>query len=45
MTAPVKSEVKKTTQFRELLRSGQLEFLMEAHNGLSARIVHTSVGP
>ena len=39
MTAPVKSDAKKTTQFRELLRSGQLEFLMEAHNGLSARIV------
>ena len=39
MTAPVKSEAKKTTQFRELLRSGRLEFLMEAHNGLSARIV------
>src|SRR6187399_664584 len=39
MTAPVKSEVKKTTQFRELLHSGSLEFLMEAHNGLSARIV------
>lgn len=30
---------KKTTQFRKLLRSGRLEFLMEAHNGLSARIV------
>jgi phosphoenolpyruvate phosphomutase len=39
MTPPVESRGKKTTQFRELLRSGRLEFLMEAHNGLSARIV------
>src|SRR5215207_7961470 len=31
--------MKKTTQFKQLLGSGQLEFLMEAHNGLSARIV------
>jgi phosphoenolpyruvate phosphomutase len=30
---------KKTTQFRRLLHSDRLEFLMEAHNGLSARIV------
>jgi phosphoenolpyruvate phosphomutase len=30
---------RKTTQLRNLLRSPQLEFLMEAHNGLSARIV------
>ena len=29
----------KTTQLKQLLRSPQLEFLMEAHNGLSARIV------
>jgi len=29
----------KTTQFKQLLRSDQVEFLMEAHNGLSARIV------
>ena len=29
----------KTAQFRELLHSQGLEFLMEAHNGLSARIV------
>ena len=29
----------KTTQFRQLLHSGQVEFLMEAHNGLSAGIV------
>ena len=39
MTSPIEPLVKKTTQFRELLRSGRLEFLMEAHNGLSARIV------
>jgi phosphoenolpyruvate phosphomutase len=29
----------KTTQFKRLLHSDQVEFLMEAHNGLSARIV------
>jgi phosphoenolpyruvate phosphomutase len=39
MTSPAENRGKKTTQFRELLRSGTLEFLMEAHNGLSARIV------
>lgn len=31
--------IKKTTQFKQLLHSEQLEFLMEAHNGLSAKIV------
>ena len=31
--------MKKTTQFKQLLFSGQTEFLMEAHNGLSAKIV------
>jgi phosphoenolpyruvate phosphomutase len=31
--------LKKTRQFRAMLNSPQLEFLMEAHNGLSARIV------
>ena len=31
--------MKKTTQFKQLLHSGHLEFLMEAHNGLSAKIV------
>jgi phosphoenolpyruvate phosphomutase len=31
--------MKKTTQFRQLLKSKRLEFLMEAHNGLSATIV------
>jgi len=30
---------KKTTQFKRLLRSGKLEFLMEAHNGLTAKLV------
>ena len=29
---------RKTTQFRSLLNSGELEFAMEAHSGLSARI-------
>jgi phosphoenolpyruvate phosphomutase len=31
--------MKKTTQLKSLLNSDRLEFLMEAHNGLSARIV------
>ncbi|HVK58464.1 MAG TPA: isocitrate lyase/phosphoenolpyruvate mutase family protein, partial [Candidatus Kapabacteria bacterium] len=31
--------MKKTRQFRALLESTRTEFLMEAHNGLSARIV------
>ncbi len=31
--------MKKTTQFKQLLQSDQVEFLLEAHNGLSARIV------
>jgi phosphoenolpyruvate phosphomutase len=31
--------LEKTTRFKQLLRSPQVEFLMEAHNGLSARIV------
>ena len=39
MSPPISSEPRKTTQFRNLLHSGRLEFLMEAHNGLSARIV------
>lgn len=30
---------KKTTQFKQLLHSGKLEFLMEAHNGLTAKLV------
>ncbi|MBO0695880.1 MAG: phosphoenolpyruvate mutase, partial [Verrucomicrobia bacterium] len=32
-------EISKTQQFKQLLQSGRLEFLMEAHNALSARIV------
>jgi phosphoenolpyruvate phosphomutase len=31
--------MKKTTQFKQLLQSNQTEFILEAHNGLSARIV------
>jgi phosphoenolpyruvate phosphomutase len=31
--------IKKTTQLRNMLSSDKLEFLLEAHNGLSARIV------
>lgn len=31
--------LKKTAQFRQLLHSDQVEFLLEAHNGLSAKIV------
>ncbi len=31
--------MKRTQQLRQLLLSGQTEFIMEAHNGLSARIV------
>ena len=30
---------RKTQQLRGLLQSGQTEFILEAHNGLSARIV------
>lgn len=30
---------RKTAQFKELLHSRQLEFILEAHNGLSAKIV------
>lgn len=29
----------KATQFRQMLQSNQLEFILEAHNGLSAKIV------
>jgi len=31
--------IRKTTQLRNLLHSAQTEFILEAHNGLSARIV------
>jgi len=33
------SEVRKTTRFREMLTSPETSFIMEAHNGLSAKIV------
>lgn len=33
------SKPKKTTQLKNMLNSNELEFIMEAHNGLSARIV------
>ena len=34
--------LKKTTQFKQLLQSDHLEFLLEAHDGLSAKIVEES---
>jgi len=37
--------MKKTTTFRRLLASEQLEFICEAHNGLSARIVEEAGFP
>jgi len=37
--------VRKTTRFRELLQSQQLEFLLEAHNGLSARVAEEAGFP
>jgi phosphoenolpyruvate phosphomutase len=37
--------VRKTLQFKHLLHSAGLEFLMEAHNGLSARIVEETGFP
>ncbi len=39
MTSLTTAEISKTQQFKRLLQSGHLEFLMEAHNALSARIV------
>jgi len=36
---PAKVTLRKTKRFRQLLHSPELEFLMEAHNGISARIV------
>ena len=33
-----KAAIKKTTQLRNMLNSSELEFLMEAHNGMSAKI-------
>lgn len=31
--------MKKTTQFKQMLQSDEIEFILEAHNGLSAKIV------
>jgi phosphoenolpyruvate phosphomutase len=39
MTSSATREISKTQQFKRLLQSRRLEFLMEAHNALSARIV------
>src|SRR5919201_1327493 len=39
MTSSTTHEISKTQQFKRLLQSKRLEFLMEAHNALSARIV------
>src|SRR5881397_2776928 len=39
MTSSTNGEISRTQQFKRLLQSKRLEFLMEAHNGLSARIV------
>jgi phosphoenolpyruvate phosphomutase len=39
MTSSTTREISKTKQFKRLLQSGRLEFLMEAHNALSARVV------
>jgi hypothetical protein len=33
---------RKTTQLKEMINSTNLEFIMEAHSGLSARIVEES---
>lgn len=34
--------MKKTTQLKQMLQSSNLEFIMEAHNGLSAKIVENA---
>src|SRR5262245_7656650 len=39
MTSLATGDISKTQQFKRLLHSGRIEFLMEAHNALSARIV------
>src|SRR6266498_5168995 len=39
MTPSTTRKIGKTQQFKRLLQSKRLEFLMEAHNALSARIV------
>ena len=45
MTASLHPAARKTVQFKQLLHSGRLEFLMEAHNALSARIVEETGFP
>ena len=35
--------MKKTTMFKNMLLSGDLEFICEAHNGLSAKIVEEAL--
>jgi phosphoenolpyruvate phosphomutase len=42
---PTSKSVRKTTQFRNLLQSPELECILEAHNGLSARIVEEAGFP
>ena len=37
--------MRKTDRFRELLASQQLEFLLEAHNGISARVAEEAGFP
>lgn len=39
LTLSVGTIMKKTTQLKNMLTSNELEFIMEAHNGLSAKIV------
>src|SRR5437762_6135625 len=39
MTSSSTCEFRKTRQLKQLLQSKRIEFLMEAHNALSARIV------
>ena len=39
MTNKIKKSDSKCTQLRHLLQSSDLDFILEAHNGVSARIV------
>ena len=41
----LKSPLSKTAQFRNMLASPHLEFIMEAHNGLSAKVVQEAGFP
>src|SRR5688572_21392063 len=41
---PTGPDVRRTTQLRRLLESPTLELMLEAHNGLSARIVEEAGG-